>query len=310
VPGTGSSFADFLLGYADNFNNFENHFFAQAVVPAFTAGQQTYRALYFEDAWHATSKLNLNLGLRYDLQGPWSERFNRLSYFDPTATNYLTQFLPPGSAPVKGDVFLIPPGSRSNIPLEKIDFSPRVGLAYSVNPETVLRAGYGIFWIPNYVSFALNPLNDLVNAGTTTYTGTIDGTHPVNTIALPFPAGISSPPGRSLGQQGTQQFLSQVVQSITETDHSDHPEGYTQQWNLNIELTLPAGFFVSAAYVGSKGTHLSQYSQQIDQISDALLAQAATQVNPLLANPRQNVTLLQPVANPFLLQGQAPNKVT
>jgi len=92
VSGTGFSFADFLLGYADNFNNFVNHFFAQSVVPAFTAGQQIYRAVYFADSWHATNKLTLNLGLRYDLQGPWSERFNRLSYFDPAATNFLTHF--------------------------------------------------------------------------------------------------------------------------------------------------------------------------------------------------------------------------
>jgi len=83
VSGTGFSFADFLLGYADNFNNIVKPFFAQAVVPAFTAGQQIYRAVYFADSWHATNKLTLNLGLRYDLQGPWSERFNRLSYFDP-----------------------------------------------------------------------------------------------------------------------------------------------------------------------------------------------------------------------------------
>jgi Carboxypeptidase regulatory-like domain/TonB dependent receptor len=305
VSGTGSSFADFLLGYADNFNNFENHFFAQAVVPAFTAGQQVYRALYFNDSWHATTRLTLNLGLRYDLQGPWSERFNRLSYFDPSATSFLSQFLPSGSAPIKGDVFLVPPGTRNNIPLGKLDLSPRVGFAFSIDPKTVLRAGYGIFWIPNYVSFALNPLNDLVNAGTTTYTGTVDGTHPVNTIALPFPAGISAPPGRSLGTKGTQQFLTQVVQSITETDRSDHPEGYVQQWNLNIERSLPAGLFVSAAYVGSKGTHLQQYSQQINQISDVLLAQAAAQVNPSLANPRQNVTLLQSTPNPFFINGQA-----
>ncbi len=108
VPGTGFSFADFLLGYADNFNNFENHFFAQAVVPAFTAGQQIYRAFYFGDFWHATNKLTLNLGLRYDLQGPWSERFNRLSYFDLAAKNFLTQYLPKASAPLKGDVFLVP----------------------------------------------------------------------------------------------------------------------------------------------------------------------------------------------------------
>ncbi len=305
VPGTGFSFADFLLGYADNFNNLENHFFAQAVVPAFTAGQQIYRAFYFDDTWHVTTRLSLNLGLRYDLQGPWSERFNRLSYFDPSATSYLTQFLPAGSAPVKGDVFLVGDGHRNNIPLEKLELSPRVGLAYNLSPKTVIRSGYGIFWIPNYVAFSLNPLNDLVNAAATTYTGTVDGTHPVNTIALPFPNGIFEPPGRSLGTQGTQQFLTQVVQSITEADPSDHPSGYVQQWNLDLERELPAGFFLSAAYVGAKGTHLAQYSQQINQISDTLLAQAASQVNPLLPNPRQNVTLVQPTPNPFFINGQA-----
>jgi len=169
----------------------------------------------------------------------------------------------------------------------------------------VVRSGYGIFWIPSYVSFALNPLNDMVNAGTTTYFGTVDGTHPVSTIALPFPAGIALPPGRSLGVQGTQQYLTQVVQSITEVDPRNHPSGYVQQWNLNMERELPFGFFVSAAYVGAKGTHLEQYSQQINQISDALLAQAAGEVNPSLPNPRQNVTLVQPAPNPFFINGQA-----
>jgi len=305
VPGTGFSFADFLLGYADNFSNFENHFFAQAVVPTFTAGQQIYRGIYFGDTWHAGSKLTLNLGLRYELQGPWSERFNRLSYFDPTATNYLTQYLPKSAPPVKGDVFLVSPDSRNNVPMEKIALSPRVGLAYTVDSRTVIRTGYGIFWIPNYASFALNPLNDMVNAATTTYTGTLDGTHPINTIALPFPAGISGPPGRSLGIQGTQQFLTQVVQSITEADRRNHPEGYVQQWNLNVQRELPQGFVVSAAYVGSKGTHLSQYSQQINQISDKLLAQAAAQVDPSLPDPRQNVSILQSVPNPFFINGEA-----
>jgi hypothetical protein len=305
VPNTGFSFADFLLGYADNFSNFENHVFAQAIVPSFTAGQQIYRGFYFGDTWHAANRLTLNLGLRYELQGPWSERFNRLSYFDPNASSYLNQFLPGGSPMVKGDVFLVGPGSRNNIPMQKNALSPRVGLAYSVSAKTVIRSGYGIFWIPNYVSFALNPLNDMVNAATTTYTGTLDGTHPVNSIALPFPAGISPPPGRSLGTLGTQQFLTQVVQSITEADRGNHPEGYAQQWNLNIERELPKGIVASMAYVGSKGTHLPQYSQQINQISDALLAQAATQVNSSLPDPRQNVSMLKSVPNPFFIGGQA-----
>ncbi len=299
---SGFPFADFLLGYADNFSNFENHFFAQAVVPAFTAGKQTYRAFYFNDTWHLAEKLSLNLGLRYELQSPWTERYNRLSYFDSSAPSYINQYLPAGSAPVMGDVFLVPQGTRSNIALAKTDLSPRIGLAYGLNPKTILRSGYGIFWIPTDVSFALNPINDMVNAPGTTYTGTVDGTHPYNSLSLPFPNGISPPPGRSLGIVGTQKFLTQVVQSITEVDRAHHPEGYVQQWNVSVEHQLPAGFTLSLAYVGSRGTHLEQYSQQTNQISDGLLDLAASQ---FAAGGRSAVTLLQSVPNPFFVDGEA-----
>jgi len=299
---SGFSFADFLLGYADNYSNFENHFFAQAVVPAFTAGKQAYRALYVNDTWHVVENLTLNLGLRYELQSPWTERYNRLSYFDPQATSYINQFLPSGSRPVMGDVFLVPNGMRSNLPLQKNNFSPRLGLAYRLRQKTILRSGYGIFWIPSDVSFALNPINDMVNTPGTTYTGTVDGTHPYNSISLPFPRGIASPPGRRLGVAGTQEFLTQTVQSITEVNKDHHPEGYVQQWNVSVERQLPAGFSTSAAYVGSKGTHLQQYSLQMDQISDGMLAQAAAQY---ASGGKSAVTLLQAVPNPFFVNGQA-----
>jgi len=147
----------------------------------------------------------------------------------------------------------------------------------------------------------LNPNNDMVNAASTTYTGTVDGTHPYNSISLPFPDGISPPPGRILGTEGTQQFLTQVVQSITEVNRAHHPNGYVQQWNLSVERELPAGFLLSAAYVGSMGTHLEQYSQQINQISDTLLAEAAAQ---FAVGGRSRVTLLESAPNPFLVKGQ------
>src|SRR5882672_5017902 len=299
---TGFPFADFLLGYADNFSNFENHFFAQAVVPAFTAGKQTYRAFYFNDVWHARDKLTLSFGLRYEQQAPWSERFDRLSYFDPSASSYLNRLMAAGTQTIKGDVYLIPPGTRNNLPFRKNNVSPRIGVAYGLTPKTVIRSGYGVFWVPSDVSFALNPVNDMLNAGSTTYTGTVDGVHPFRSISLPFPDGIFAPPGRSLGTTGTQQFLTQVVQSITEADHAHHPGGYVQQWNLSIERLLPGGFLLSAAYVGSKGTHLEQYSEQVNQISDAMLAQAAAQ---FAAGGRSAVTLLQSVPNPFFINGQA-----
>jgi hypothetical protein len=299
---TGVPMADFLLGYADNFSNVNNHYSAQAVVPAFTAGKQVYRALYFNDTWRVTNALSMNLGLRYELQGPWSERFNRLSYFDPGATSYINQFMTAGHSPVMGDVFLVSPFERNSLPLAKDNTAPRFGIAYSLSRTTVMRSGYGIFWIPDYVSYALNPSNDMVNAASTTYTGTVDGIHPYSTISLPFPKGISPPPGRSLGTEGTQQFLTQVEQSIIEVDRGSHPHGYMQQWNLSLEQQLPARLSFVVAYVGSKGTHLAQYSQQVNQISDRLLAQAAAE---FASGGRSTVTLLESTPNPFLVNGEA-----
>jgi len=299
---TGVSMADFLLGYADNFRNVNNHYSAQAVVPAFTAGKQVYRALYFNDTWRITDAFSINLGIRYELQGPWSERFNRLTYFNPKAASYINQFMTAGSAPVMGDVFLVSPNERNNLPLAEDNAAPRFGIAYSLSPTMVMHGGYGIFWIPDYVSYALNPSNDMVNAASTTYTGTVDGIHPYNTISLPFPNGISPPPGRSLGTKGTQQFLTQVEQSIIEVDRANHPYGYVQQWNLSLEQQLPAKLSLVAAYVGSKGTHLAQYSQQINQISDNFLSQAAAE---FAAGGRSAVSLLHSTPNPFLVNGQA-----
>jgi hypothetical protein len=299
---TGVPIADFLLGYADNFSNVNNHFSAQAVVPALTAGKQVYRALYFNDTWRISNTLSMNFGLRYELQGPWSERFNRLSYFDPNAVSYINQAAAGLPSTVMGDVFLIPPSMRNNLPLAKNNLAPRFGIAYSPTPSTIVRSGYGIFWIPDYVAYALNPNNDMVNAASTTYTGTIDGVHPYNTISQPFVNGISTPPGRSLGIEGTQQFLTQVVQSITEVDRSNHPWAYAQKWNFSLERQLPGQLSLVAAYVGSRGTHLAQYSLQIDQIADGLLAQAASQY---AQGGRSAVTLLHPAVNPFFVNGQA-----
>ncbi|MGA9668010.1 MAG: carboxypeptidase-like regulatory domain-containing protein [Terracidiphilus sp.] len=299
---TGVSMADFLLGYADNFSNVNNHFSAQAVVPAFTAGKQVYRAFHVNDTCRVTDALSVNLGFRYELPGPWSERFNRLSYFDPDAPSYINWFASVGSTKLMGDVFLVSPLERNNLPLVKNNAAPRFGAAYRLSHTTVMRSGYGIFWIPGYVAYALNPNNDMVNAASTTYTGTVDGIHPYNSISLPFLNGISPPPGRSLGTEGTQQFLTQVVQSITEVDRGNHPNGYVQQWNLSVEQQLPARFSFVVAYTGSKGTHLAQYSQQVNQVSDSLLAQAAAQ---FAAGGRSAVTLLRSVPNPFFVNGRA-----
>jgi carboxypeptidase family protein/TonB-dependent receptor-like protein len=318
----GFAFADFLLGLSQNQGSFVNQTEGVAQVPAQTAGRQTYRAFYFNDTFHATSKLTLNLGLRYELQGTWSERFNRMTFWDPTVVNRTvtgcggTQF-----SPCLGDALLVktpPNASRNNLPLDKKQFSPRLGFAYSLDQKTVIRGGYGIFWIPNYVSFGVNPDLDVVTLATTPFTATTNGgLTPVSTLdgslcTLPVGTGFSSfscaqsgpftagtilpPPGRT---GNTSKFVASTG-SPTLAPYLDPKYGYVQQWNLNLQRELPAGFFVDVAYAGSHGVHLPQFSTHFNEIGDDFVAQAASQFAA-----GQPVAIAQTIPNP--MAGTSPN---
>jgi hypothetical protein len=171
------AFADFLLGLSQNEGNFVNQTEGVAQVPAQTKGLQVYRALYADDTWHVLPKLTVNLGLRYELQGTWSDAYGRLSYWDPSATNATATGCSGIGSTCPGDAFLVGTGRNSghnNIPMDKKAFSPRLGFAYALDSKTSIRGGYGIFYIPNYVSFGLNPDNDFVNLASTPLHATND----------------------------------------------------------------------------------------------------------------------------------------
>src|SRR6267142_1311446 len=111
VDGSGFAFADFLLGLSQNQGSFVNQTEGVAQVPAQTAGLQVYRALYLNDNWHLTNKLTLNLGLRYELQGTWSERYNRLTFWNPALTNAtVTGCSGTAGSPCPGDASLVGSG--------------------------------------------------------------------------------------------------------------------------------------------------------------------------------------------------------
>ena len=312
ADGSGFATADFLLGVALNQGSFAgNQTEGVAQFPAQSKGLQVYRALYAEDTWHITPKFTLNLGLRYELQGTWSEAYNRLSYFDPSATNATVTGCSGAGSACLGDAFLVQTGrngGRNNIPMDKKAFSPRLGFAYGLDQKTSIRGGYGIFYIPNYVSFGLNPDNDVVNTANTDFTATtnsyltpfstLDGynctlgaTPGVPTCAQPGPfgaGGIIAPPGRNFsGLPATPNVSSFVASQNGPTlapyfglnGHSNPKYGYVQQWNFDIQRQLPAGFFADVAYAGSHGVHLQQYSTNVNQIGDSFVAQAASQYN-------------------------------
>jgi len=331
------AFADFLLGLSQNSGSFVNQTEGVAQVPAETKGLQVYRAFYVDDTWHVTPKLAINLGLRYELQGTWSDAYGRLSYWDPLAPNATISGCGGPGTGCLGDAFLVGTGRNSgqnNIPMDKKAFSPRVGFAYGFNQKTVIRGGYGIFYIPNYVSFGLNPDNDVVNLASTPLHATNDsfitpaamldgagcsfnfaGTSvfPVrgpNAFGCaesgPFGnAGIISPPGRDFTGLATPNISSFVAANGSPTlapyygvsGHSDPKYGYVEQWNFDIQRQLPGGFFADVAYAGSHGVHLQQYSTNVDQLPDSLWSQAAaltTQVANPMAGSNPNPSLNGP----------------
>jgi hypothetical protein len=338
---TNFAFADFLLGLSQNEGSFVNQTEGVAQVPAQTKGSQVYRALYVDDTWHITPKWTINLGLRYELQGTWSDAYNRLSYWDPSATNSVaTGCGGVAGSPCPGDVFLVGTGrntSKNNIPMDKKAFSPRIGFAYAMDQKTVFRGGYGIFYIPNYVSFGLNPDNDFVNLASTPLHATndsfvtpfamMDGADcsygsPAGSVFTPRGpngfgctqsgpfgnAGILPPPGRNFGPLAS--TLAPFPANVSSfalfngspnlapyfgaTGHGNPQWGYVQQWNLDIQRQLPAGFFADVAYAGSHGNHLEQYQTQVNQLPDTLWSQGAALVatvpNPMAGtNPNSSL---------------------
>ena len=147
------------------------------------SGQQIYRALYFQDDWRVSRKLTVNLGVRWDLAGPWSERYDRLSVFLPNADSPLAAT---GEASSQGQIRARElaglSGTAPQCPANNKMFAPRVGFAYQLTPKTVLRSGYGIFYIPTALISGADPHSDVVNSQANTWVPTIDNInafHPV-----------------------------------------------------------------------------------------------------------------------------------
>ena len=333
-PTPGDDYADFLLGYGLGIGAaFGNQTTGNLSISQPTAGKETYRGFYAGDTWKVTPKLTLNLGLRYELAGPWSERYNRLDYFNPTAASVgVTGCSGVVGSSCPGDVFMIGNGidtSRNAIPLPKHEFSPRLGAAYALNPKTVIRVGYGIFYIPNDVSFQTNANNDAVNdSATNFYASNNGGLSPSATLnqngctltlgapntwactgAGPFGEGVSTlnaPPGRNPQPNVSAFFVN--ASGPTTADYTGYKPGYVQQWNLDLQRELPGGFFMDVAYAGAHGVHLQQYSTNINEIPDSLLATAATQC-PTLPCAVGAVTIAQPFAGTYPFSYSLPGSL-
>ena len=295
VPGTASGIglASFLLGYGNDGSTTE---------PGQTADQNTYGALYVGDTWQATRKLTVNMGARLDLQGDWTERYNRIVVFNPTETSPIAGQA--GIPNLKGAYDLVDStqhSSRSAFPSWN-HVSPRLGLSYQFDRNTVVRMGYGIFFLPVDGRWDDAPHNLFINSINTTWlTAQADGVTPKNPLSNPFPGGILAPPGRN------QAFIN-VQGSGNSAPLSGYLAPYVQQWNVDIQRQLPGNALVDIAYAGSKGTHLPMHNQDLDQLPTQDLPTNAAQASALTAlvpNPFYGVMQSGNVsANPTIKAGQ------
>ncbi|HEY3838405.1 MAG TPA: TonB-dependent receptor, partial [Bryobacteraceae bacterium] len=200
----GNGFATFLLGLPSNNGNDLQFSYSAAT-------SSTYSGGYFQDDWKITPKLSVNLGIRYDVDTPRTERYNRLSYFDINAASPLqgkvaSSALCPNCGNLKGAMMFAgqanAPYGRHQTPTDLNNWAPRIGFAYNPWKNTVVRGAYGILYAPSMLQAA----GTSGSSGTEGFTGgtalnsSLDnGSTFIASLSNPFPSGVVRPLGAANG---------------------------------------------------------------------------------------------------------------
>lgn len=303
----GHSLASFLLGLAasGSVNN-----------PGAFADQMPYYGLFLQDDIRLNARLTLNLGLRYEWEGAYTERYNRLNRgFDfstpsPIATqaqaNYAQNPIPevsPANFRVLGGLLFAGVGGqpRALTNIQRTNWAPRLGVAFQLLPETVLRAGYGIF----YGASTLSAETRNGFSVSTPFVGSIDGgLTAVNVLSNPFPNGLNQPTGASQG------LMTLVGQGVSFTDvNRSQPRAH--QYSVSVQRQLPGRVLAEVAYVGSFTERVS-VDRQINFIPAAIMAQAQEVfaasgrniLNDSVRSPFYNLIPSGPLAGMNIARGQ------
>jgi hypothetical protein len=165
-------------------------------------------------------------------------------------------------------------------------FAPRVGFAFRATNSTVIRAGYGISYLPIDLAGG-SPSSSPINSASTSYVAAGNNPNiPLNTLSIPFPSGgvagtiqqsILQPTGRNYNLSGLEGL--NISGPIV-----DEPYGYVQQWNFGFQHELKPGLLFDIGYAGLKGTHLPAGNLQLNQLSSSYYSQGAALLN-LVTNP-------------------------
>ena len=262
---SGNSIASLLLGTGSSGSSPFN---------AAVAVQQKYWAFYGQDTWRIGKRLTLNYGLRYELQLPRTERFNRVNWFDFNVPSPIAQQT---GLPLVGGLEFATSDNRGQWITSKKDFAPRIGLSYKVTDKVVFRAGYGIFYLQTAGTGAVT---DDGYSLSTPWVSTVggDGIHPAALLSNPFPQGLLLPIGNSAG------LLTDLGLGVNAYQRS-HPSGYSQNFSADFQIQVGRGSVVELGYAGSTGRKLLWgFGQNANQLPDTLLSQGSA-LDQQVANP-------------------------
>jgi hypothetical protein len=281
---SGSSIASFLLGAPASGNVDAN---------AFPIYMFKYYAPWIQDDWKITRRLTVNLGLRWDLNGPPVERYNRANYgFDATAVN-------PASARIDRTKLLngtqifgglgfagVNGNPTSPYKYDKNNIQPRIGFAYSLNDKTVLRGGFGRYYL-NPTGAPGFPLNGF--SLTTSLVGSLDGNRtPTYALDNPFPT-VSRPAGAGRG-------LETLLGNGFSYSSPNFIVPYVQNFSLGVQRQLPWQSVLEVSYVGSRTYEGQSRYEGINEVTQAFRDKCDPTkggdpafCNALLPNPFQGV---------------------
>lgn len=222
---------------------------------------------YLQDDWKVRRNLTINLGLRFEYQTPFKERYNQLAYFDPA-----------GTEPVTGRTGVLTMTSASHrYPSNpNYNWAPRIGLAWTFLPQTVFRAGYGIFYAPGSGGVGSSP-GDL-GSGSSVATNVFFGQPP---------AAPNTPiPGSSLANPfvtGLRPYPNSLVGSGISAIWPEWPTPTNYMWNANVQRSIGSNFLVEAAYIGSRGLRIWNNTNRNATFPQFL--SMGSQLNSLVPNP-------------------------
>ncbi len=224
---------------------------------------------HFGDTWKVTPKLSLNLGVRWEMHPPAHEVHDVFSFLDPNGANPDAGGRPGRLAFAGtrwGDVSY---GARFPEQTYKKAFSPRIGIAYSVSPKLVVRTGYGIFYdagiTPNWQGgIGVTGFNLSKSFGSS-----LGGLAPAIILSQGLPTDYQKPPFLNPAYNNGQGF-DNYTSVYRPLDGNRLP--YSQQWNLSIEREFTPNFYISASYVGTKGTRLYSRTAPLNALDPKLLS--------------------------------------